>query len=113
MSAGPHAPHKPSTPAPWYADHPIGNLPLIKGPYYNHLSTDKHGYFAEEPPISEADEAQMQEEQAYRLRSLLSVDDLVKGVREYARLLRCCSCGCSCNRSCGLSLRSLVCSCSD
>ena len=24
---GPHAPHLPSTPAPWYNDHPIGRLP--------------------------------------------------------------------------------------
>ena len=25
---GPHAPHKPSTPAPWYAEHPVGDLPV-------------------------------------------------------------------------------------
>jgi|EP01047_Picozoa_sp_COSAG01_P040723 hypothetical protein len=80
---GPHAPHKPSTPASWYADHPIGNLPLIKGPYFNYAGTDKHVPLSIEPPISEADEAAIVQEQAYRLRSLLSVDDLVRGLREY------------------------------
>ena len=80
---GPHAPHKPSTPAPWYADHPIGNLPLPKDPYYGFLSKDKHGFFPIQPEISPQDELAMIEEQAYRLRTLLTVDDLIKGVREY------------------------------
>jgi hypothetical protein len=34
---GPHAPHKPSIPAPWYADNPIGDLPLTKVLYYTLL----------------------------------------------------------------------------
>jgi len=32
---GPHAPHLPSTPAPWYADHPVGNTPVPKDVYGN------------------------------------------------------------------------------
>lgn len=80
---GPHAPHKPSTPAPWYADHPIGELPLIKGPYYNYFGEDKHLPLSLEPEISATDEAAIVYEQSLRLRSLLSVDDMVKGIHEY------------------------------
>lgn len=37
LGAGPHAPHLPSTPAPWYADHPIGlNEAPRDTPYYNY-----------------------------------------------------------------------------
>ena len=80
---GPHAPHKPSTPAPWYADHPVGDTPIDKGPYYNYLATGKHAFLPHEAPISSVDEAAIQYEYSMRLRTLLSVDDLVRGVREY------------------------------
>ena len=59
---GPHAPHKPSTPAPWYEDHPMGNLPLIKGPSYNYLGVDKHIPLSMEPEISADDEAAIVQE---------------------------------------------------
>eukprot|EP00937_MAST-01D_sp_MAST-1D-sp2_P005871 g5871.t1 len=80
---GPHAPHKPSTPAPWYADHPIGNTPLVKDAAYNYLARGKHAFLPGEPPISAEDERAIQYEIALRLRSLLSVDDMVTGIREY------------------------------
>ena len=80
---GPHAPHKPATPAPWYANHSIGLLPLPKDPYYGFHGADKHGFLPAEPPISEEDGLAIVEEQAYRLRTLLSVDDVIKGVRDY------------------------------
>ena len=72
-----------STPAPWYADHPVGNTPIDRGPYYNYLATGKHAFLPFEPPISSVDEAAIQYEHSMRLRTLLSVDDLVRGVREY------------------------------
>jgi len=80
---GPHAPHKPSTPAPWYADHPIGNTPIIKDPMYNYLAKGKHAFLPDEPPISAEDEKAIAYEISLRLRSLLSVDDMVQGIREY------------------------------
>lgn len=80
---GPHAPHKPSTPPQWYENHPIGHLPLIKGPSWNYFGSDKHIPLSLEPPITPEDEAAIIQEQAYRLRSLLAVDDVVKGLREY------------------------------
>ena len=80
---GPHAPHKASTPAAWYAEHPVGNLPLVKGASWNYLGADKHDPLSVEPVISAEDEASIVQEQAYRLRTLLSVDDLVQGLHEY------------------------------
>jgi N-acetylglucosamine-6-sulfatase len=80
---GPHAPHKPATPAPWYVDHPIGNTPIIKDPMYNYLAKGKHAFLPDEPPISAEDEKSIAYEISLRLRSLLSVDDMVAGIREY------------------------------
>ena len=43
---GPHAPHLPSTPAPWYADHPIGLLKPPRDdvdPRYSWLGLYFHG----------------------------------------------------------------------
>ena len=56
---------------------------LPKGPYWNYLATDKHTPFPLEPPISAQDEASIVQEQAYRLRTLLSVDDIVKELHAY------------------------------
>lgn len=80
---GPHAPHLPSTPAPWYADHPIGNLPVPKGPDYNWSAQGYHAFLPEEPTINAADEAAIVDEHSKRLRSLLSVDDLVRETFAY------------------------------
>eukprot|EP01047_Picozoa_sp_COSAG01_P017048 COSAG01_NODE_891_length_12911_cov_99.327740_15_plen_100_part_00 len=75
--------HKPSTPPQWYETHPIGKLPLLKGPAWGYFGADKHIPLSMEPPISEQDELALVQEQAYRLRSLLAVDDVVRGLREY------------------------------
>ncbi len=80
---GPHAPHKPSIVAPWYKDHPIGNTPIVKGPYFNYLATGKHAFLPFEPQISPVDLEGIKYEHSLRLRTLLSVDDVVKGIREY------------------------------
>ncbi len=52
---GPHAPHLPSTPAPWYLEHPIGEIPVVKEPNYGVLGTDKHAFYPIEPEINSAD----------------------------------------------------------
>ena len=55
----------------------------MKGPYYNYLATGKHAYLPHEPPITAVDEAAIQYEYGQRLRTLLSVDDLIRGVHHY------------------------------
>ena len=90
---GPHAPHLPSTPAPWYMDHPVGNLSVIREPNYGVLGGDKHAFYPQEPVISapgdpgvhagNSDEEKIQDEYSKRMRSMLSVDDIVRDVREY------------------------------
>jgi arylsulfatase A-like enzyme len=80
---GPHAPHLPSTPAEWYLHHPVGELPVVKEPNYGVLGSDKHAFYPAEPTIDSADAAAIQSEYADRMRSLLSVDDIIRGLREY------------------------------
>jgi len=80
---GPHAPHLPSTPAPWYLDHPIGNLKApTADPPYNFSGTDHHPLVAGQPILDASDAASIDEEYASRMRSLLSVDDLVVGLHD-------------------------------
>jgi N-acetylglucosamine-6-sulfatase len=77
---GPHAPHLPATPAPWYANHPVGlNTPPIT-PHYNYSAPDHHSLIANQPIINSADAAGIEHEYSDRLRSLLSVDDMVAAV---------------------------------
>ena len=83
---GPHAPHKPSTPAPWYADHPIGELPLIKGPYYNYFGKDKHIPLSLEPENEEAkEEAKQWASERKRLQS--AADEASKRAEQSQRAL--------------------------
>ena len=81
----PHAPHLPSTPAPWYADHPIGKLTAPITPHYNYSGLDHHPLIANQPILNAADAAGINDEYASRMRSLLSVDDLVADVADYLR----------------------------
>eukprot|EP01051_Picozoa_sp_SAG22_P001741 SAG22_NODE_72_length_22344_cov_95.586559_8_plen_259_part_00 len=82
---GPHAPHLPSTPAPWYEDHPIGLLKAPReewSPPYNYSGKDHHPLVAGQPILDTADAAGIDEEYSKRMRSLLSVDDLVVAVHQ-------------------------------
>ena len=82
---GPHAPHLPSTPAPWYEDHPIGLLKAPReewSPPYNYSGKDHHPLVAGQPILDAADAASIDEEYSKRMRSLLSVDDLVVAVHQ-------------------------------
>lgn len=80
---GPHAPHLPSTPAPWYMDHPIGELMPPHEPYYGAAGVGKHSFVGTEPVINAADEAAIDAEYSKRMRSLLSVDDIVRALLSY------------------------------
>ena len=79
---GPHAPHLPSTPAPWYLDAPVGEAPLVRQPNFGVLGRDKHAFYPREPPETASSVAGIDDENARRLRSLLSVDDIVREVRQ-------------------------------
>lgn len=80
---GPHAPHLPATPAPWYLDHPIGNNKAPREIYYNYTGKGKHSFLPNEPIIDKDDATAIDVEYAKRLRSLLSVDDIMIALREY------------------------------
>jgi N-acetylglucosamine-6-sulfatase len=83
---GPHAPHLPSTPAPWYANHPIYNTPVPKAVYYNYSGVGKHAFgnlssLAVQNRIIDA--AGIADEHGRRLQTLLSVDDIVDALHGY------------------------------
>lgn len=83
---GPHAPHLPSTPAPWYADHPVGNTPVPKQIYYNYSGVGKHAFGALPSLAAQnvaIDEAAIAQEHSNRLKTLLSVDDIVGVIHSY------------------------------
>lgn len=74
---GPHAPHLPATPAPWYEDHPIGLLKAPRTVHYNYSATDHHPLVAQQPILNGDDADSIDAEYSKRMRSLLSVDDIV------------------------------------
>jgi hypothetical protein len=66
-----------------YADHPIGLLTAPRNtPYYNYSGLDHHPLVAAQPPLSDADAAGIDAEYSKRMRSLLSVDDIVVALHE-------------------------------
>ena len=83
LYVAPHAPHLPSTPAPWYANHPIGTLKPPRTPHYNYSGTDHHALIANQPILTDADAAGIASEFSKRLRSLVSVDDIVEAMCDY------------------------------
>ena len=73
---GPHAPHYPAQPAPWYVDaFPEIKIPLT--PNYNVSSPDKTQHIRQTPPFTPL--VKCWEDQHFRDRwqTLLSVDDIV------------------------------------
>eukprot|EP00051_Salpingoeca_urceolata_P035879 m.31809 g.31809 ORF g.31809 m.31809 type:complete len:655 (+) comp9844_c0_seq2:42-2006(+) len=76
---GPHAPHFPAEPAPWYADlH--DDITAPRTPNYNASSPDKPQHIRQNPPLD--DDVKCWEDQHMRDRwsTLASVDDLVAAV---------------------------------
>ena len=80
---GPHAPHLPSTPAPWYADHPVVARTPPHEPYCGAAGVGKHSFVGTEPVINAVDEAAINAEYSKRLRSLLSGDGIVRALHAY------------------------------
>ena len=79
---GPHAPHFPAQPAPWY-EHTFDEVNAPITPNYNVESPDKAQHIRQNPPLDER--ARCWENQHFRDRwgSLLSVDDLINDLYDY------------------------------
>ena len=81
---GVHAPHLPSSPAPWYAN-AFADPSLAsryKTPNYNYSAADHHWCVAQQPPITQAQELGIDALFRDRWRTLLSVDDMVEALVE-------------------------------
>lgn len=86
---GPHAPHYPATPAPWYEDmFPIIHPPST--PNYNYTAKDHHFLLRQQKPLNEYEAELITGLFRDRWRTLLSVDDLlmevVKVITDYSAL---------------------------
>ena len=83
----PHAPHMPTSPAPWYADAPLpGGERAPRTPAYNASGAgSKQWVIGELAPLGGAMAAHIDNIYALRHRALLSVDDIVAGVVETLR----------------------------
>ena len=73
---GPHAPHYPAVPAPWYQDtFPGLKIPLT--PNYNVSSPNKTQHIRQNPPLSDLAHCWQNQHFKDRWQTLLSVDDIV------------------------------------
>ena len=76
---GPHAPHYPATPAPWYEDmFPIIQPPLT--PNYNYTAKDHHFILRQQKHLDGYEAELITDLYRDRWRTLLSVDDLLMDV---------------------------------
>jgi N-acetylglucosamine-6-sulfatase len=77
---GPHAPHFPAQPAPWYEHAFDATVTAPRTPNYNISQPDKPQHIRQNPPLDAR--AKCWEDQHFRDRwaSLLSVDDLLRDV---------------------------------
>jgi N-acetylglucosamine-6-sulfatase len=76
---GPHAPHYPATPAPWY-EHAFDDVTIPITPNYNTSFEDKTRHIRQNPPLSERALCWQNQHFRDRWASLLSVDDMVLAV---------------------------------
>eukprot|EP01084_Bolivina_argentea_P021901 40703_1 len=79
MWIAPYAPHSPADPSPWYEDR-YGDLELLRTDNYNCDTSNYHRPLSDNPPITSDAEQFMLLLYKDRLRSLLSIDDMVKGI---------------------------------
>ena len=75
----PHAPHAPSTPAPWYQNEFEGRT-APRTPHYNYSATDHHYIVRSQAYLTSMIAADIDEEFRNRWRSILSVDDIMRGI---------------------------------
>ena len=77
---GPHAPHFPAEPAPWYADAPLPASSAPRPPAYNAFREGKSWAIKENPPFVPFTEDGIDTHFRNRQRALMSVDDTVRDV---------------------------------
>jgi N-acetylglucosamine-6-sulfatase len=77
---GPHAPHFPAEPAPWYADAPLPSEGAPRPPAFNAFREGKSWAIRENPPFAPFTEDGIDLHFRNRQRSLMSVDDTVRDV---------------------------------
>ena len=77
---GPHAPHFPAEPAPWYADAPLPSDAAPRPPAFNAFRAGKSWAIRENPPFEPFTEDGIDLHFRNRQRSLMSVDDTVRDV---------------------------------
>ena len=80
---GVHAPHLPSTPAPWYTNNTFTESNLSRyymTPNYNSSAKDHHWCVAQQPPITSVQAQGIDALFRDRWRTLMSVDDLVEAM---------------------------------
>jgi len=74
---GPHAPHFPAEPAPWYADAPLPSLTAPRPPAYNSFREGKSWAITENAPFNDYTERGIDLHFRNRQRTLMSVDDYI------------------------------------
>ena len=77
---GPHAPHFPAEPAPWYADAPLPHDTAPRTPAYNAMREGKSWAIQVNQPFVPFTEAGIDLHFRNRQRALMSVDDTVRDV---------------------------------
>jgi N-acetylglucosamine-6-sulfatase len=77
---GPHAPHFPSEPAPWYADAPIPSQLAPRTPGYNSFRDGKSWAIRENVPFQPFTADGIDHHYRNRMRSLMSVDDYLRDI---------------------------------
>ena len=76
---GPHAPHYPAQPAPWY-EHAFDDVSIPITPNYNLSCPDKTQHIRQNPPLSAQVKCWQNQHFRDRWASLLSVDDIVGAI---------------------------------
>lgn len=78
---GPHAPHYPAVPAPWY-EKAFEDVTIPETPNYNLSCPDKTQHVRQNPPLDHNVKCWEDQHFRNRWRSLLSVDDIVEALYE-------------------------------
>ena len=82
---GPHAPHFPAQPAPWYEHTFDDDVDLPITPNYNISSPGKPNHIRQNPPFDDRVKCWQNQHFRDRWASLLSIDDIVNDVYEFLK----------------------------
>jgi arylsulfatase A-like enzyme len=80
MTVAPHAPHEPYTPAPWYVNATVPNIPYPRHPWLNHSAEGHVPWLAALPPLTHERMQGVEFMWFERFRALMAVDDVIREV---------------------------------